>query len=426
MIYKAIVTRIHTRPLLGADNLVIGSCGSYQVVVGKDTVDGQLGLFFESDGQLSAEFAEKNDLIRRKNEDGSPAGGMFEPSRRVKSIKLRGVKSEGFWCPLDRVAYTGVPMSQLTEGQQIDELNGHPICNKYFTPATQRSGSRNGPQKDNPMFHKHIDTGHFRREAGAIPLGSTVFVTEKIHGTSSRLGHVLDDTPIPKTWIQRFGERFLGWQKTRKEWTHLVGTRNVILEHRESDPFYDGKNFRYVSVDGIRLHKGEVVYGEIVGFDDAGKPIMATQNATAMKDVKKRFGDRITYTYGCEQGECHFYAYRITQVNEDGVAVELSWFQVKRRCRELGIDHVPELGQYDLRFDTHRELLAKEVSSLTDRDDGFPLPSTICEDHIREGVVIRYESEHGTGWLKNKSFTFGVLEGYLKDSDAFVDTEESA
>lgn len=166
MTYKAIVARIHTRPLPGADNLVIGTCGAYQVIVGKETTDGQLGIFFESDGQISEEFARQNDLVRRKNEDGTTAGGMFEQNRRVRSIKLRGAKSEGFWCPLDKIAYTGVKMSELTDGFQFDELNGHPICNKYFTPATHqaRSPKSRKTQRDNAMFHKHIDTGMFKRE----------------------------------------------------------------------------------------------------------------------------------------------------------------------------------------------------------------------------------------------------------------------
>lgn len=59
MSYKAVVTRITTRPLPGADRLLIGACGQYQVIVGIGTQDGQLGLFFEQDGQLSEEFSTK-------------------------------------------------------------------------------------------------------------------------------------------------------------------------------------------------------------------------------------------------------------------------------------------------------------------------------------------------------------------------------
>ena len=73
--YKAVVSRIQTRPLPGADRLLIGACGQYQVIVGIDTQDGELGVFFEQDGQLSIEFATQNDLVRRKDANGNPAGG---------------------------------------------------------------------------------------------------------------------------------------------------------------------------------------------------------------------------------------------------------------------------------------------------------------------------------------------------------------
>lgn len=425
MSYKAVVTRIYTRPLEGADKLVIGSCGSYQVIVGKDTQDGQLGVFFEQDGQLSEEFATKNDLVRRKNDDGTPAGGMFEPNRRVKAIKLRGAKSEGFWCPLDKLAYVG-PVS-LKEGDQFDELNGHKICGKYFTPATQRSGKgRYKIQRDNPMFHKHIETGMFKRESNSIPDNATIYITEKLHGTSQRYGHVQDDEPVLTwRWVPAFFKRLIGLPETRKVWRHLVGSRNVVLEHREGTGFYGDESFRYEAVKGVALHKGEVMYGEVVGYDDGGKPIMATQDLSSLKDkrIKARFGDRSEYSYGCLPGTRKFYVYRITQVNEDGHAVELSWLQVLKRCKELGLYSVPELHRFTL---VHRDYLQALVEETTEHSDGQPHHSMLDSRHLREGVVVRWESEHGTGWLKNKAFTFGVLEGYLKESDDYVDVEEAS
>lgn len=428
MSYQAIVARIHTRPLPGADRLVIGTCGNYQVIVGIDTKDGELGVFFESDGQLSEEFATQNDLVRRKNDDGSAAGGMFEPNRRVKAIKLRGAKSEGFWCPLDKVAYTGVSLASLTEGTQFDALNGRAICNKYFTPATQRSGkARYKVQRDNVMFHKHIDTGLFKREAALIPAGSQIWITEKLHGTSQRVGRVLDEQPIQRSWFGALVGRLFGWPTTRKDWTQLIGTRNVILEHKEGGTFYGDEAFRYTVSEGVALHKGEVIYGEVVGYTHNGNPIMSTQDTSGLKDkqITAAFGKTMTYSYGCHVGQCAFYVYRITHVNEDGQSVELSWQQVKKRSREFGLNVVPELATLTL-DDRDRDGLAKQVAVLTETADGVPYPSLLDARHIREGVVVRYESEHGTGWMKNKAFSFGVMEGYLKDNAEFVDTEEAA
>lgn len=428
MSYKAVVSRIHVRPLPGADRLQIGTCGQYQVIVGIDVPDGALGVFFESDGQLSEAFAKQNDLIRRKNEDGSPAGGMFEEHRRVKAIKLRGAKSDGFWCPISSFAYTGA-LASLVEGFQFTELNGHSICNKYVTRATQvQRGRQPKVQRDNKMFAKHIETGQFRREVGTIPADATCYLSAKLHGTSFRLGHVLDETPIVRGRIWGFFAKILGLPQTQSQWRHIIGSRNVVLEHREGPGFYGEEKFRQTCVEGISLHKGEVIYGEIVGFTDTGAPIMGIQNTSGLKDkaIKAAYGDQMTYTYGCQPGQCKIFIYRITQVNEDGHAVELSWVQVKKRCRELGLETVPEVHwPMSMAHHTTAELIAL-VESETEGMNGSPYPSRLDKRHIEEGVVVRWESSHGTGWLKSKCFAFGLLEGYLKDSAEYVDTEESA
>lgn len=423
--YKAIVCKIHTREFPGADRLLIGQCGAYQVIVGKDTQDGVLGLFFETDGRLSEEFAAKNDLIRRKDENGNPAGGMFEENRKVKSIKLRGARSDGFWCPLSHLDYTGGDTSLLKEGDQIDSFNGIVFCEKFVTKATQARQSKNkSTPRDNKMFAKHIDTGQFKRESHLIPEGSIIYITEKLHGTSARIGHVLDEQPIKRGKIGQFFAWLLNWPKTKKEWKILVGSRNVIVGDNHSG-FHGAEEFRKKSAEGIVPRKGEILYGEIVGYTESGATIMATQPTSGLKDkaISNRYGENMEYSYGCLPGTCQTYVYRITQVNEDGFVTELPWPQVKKRCKELGLKHVPELVDPFL-FQSKEGLIA--VVSLKTEGPNVPWPSVLDDRHIREGVVVRAESEHGTMWLKEKSFVFKCLEGICKESDDFVDTEEAA
>lgn len=414
MTYKALVCRVSTRPHPNADKLLIGSCGQYQVIVGIDTVDGELGLFFECDGQLSEEFAKSNDLIRRKDPDGNPAGGMFEENRRVKSIKLRGVRSDGFWCPLSNLGYVG--KITLKDGDQVDTIGNHPICNKYYTPQFYVRRNRKTTQRTNAMFLKHFETEHFKRGYTLIPMSSIIYISEKLHGTSMRYGHVLDKTPVKRTWLDWLLRR----QRYTDEWTHITGTRNVVLDHRENY----GESHRCNVVNNIVLHKGEVVYGEIVGYDDNnGQPIMAAQSVKD-KVLAKIYGPQMVYSYGQAPFTCKLYVYRITQVNVDGKVTELSWPQVAKRCKELGIPTVPVLHHFML--NSYDDLL-DVVSQHTEAEENgnYPLVSTLCDKHIREGVVVRYESPDGrVDCMKNKSFAFGVLEGYLKDNDNYVDTEE--
>lgn len=443
MAYKALVARIHTRPLPGSDNIVLGVVGGYQVIVNKDIEEGSLGVFFEAGGQLSEAFAAQNDLVARKNPDGSRAGGFFEENRRVKALKLRGARSEGFFCPLEHFAYTGYALSQLREGDEFNELNGQPICQKYITRATRSArgrwsngGARNTNRGETPMFPKHVETEQLKRTIKMIPAGAVLYLTEKVHGTSFRYGRVLEAREPQTRWerlhrwvdrrFSRITQRTTGWN----EWRALNGSRNVIIERRQGQGFYGNEDFRLTATQGIALRKGEVLFGELAGYTETGAPIMSTHKLAGLKDKKLQqyYGDEVTYSYGAVPGQCQLYVYRITLANEDGDAVELSWPQVMARCQELGLKAVP-LCCAPFVYDGDAEKLLSLVSTLVDGSadcpEGTP-PSSIDPRHPQEGVVVRYESAFGTGFLKQKAFTFGVAEGYLKERDDYVDEEESA
>lgn len=454
--YKAYVTKIFTEPAPGFDNLVLGRCKGYQVLVGKDTENGQLGVFFGTDGQLSEEFATKNDLIRRKNPDGSKAGGMFEENRRIKAIKMKGVKSDGFWCPLSLFEYTGFDLSTLKEGDQFDELNGNAICNKYETPATIKAKNRAAKEgipnvkilKNLATFPEHIDTNHFLREIQFIVPGALIMLSSKAHGTSHRITKTLCTqssfynkvekaayklfAKFPKTkkaipFLKRF-KHFCFNYLSEKVWLKINGTRHTVMEFKEpgSLGFYGNDEFRYKITNTIEPHKNEIIYGEIVGYVDSGKPIMKPHDVTVFKskEAEKRFGKTITYKYGCPDGTCEFLVYRICSVNEDGVITEYSWPQVVRRCTELKLRTVNVIESFI--YDGNEDFLRKKVDTLVNGETGTELiPDPLDFSHIQEGIVVRYENPNGRiNWLKHKSWAFGCMEGYQKMDDNFVDLEE--
>lgn len=434
MSYKAIVSRIQTRPIEGRDKIVAGVCHGFQIITSKDTKDGQLGVFFEAGGQVSEEFAEQNDLYVRKDpETGARLNsGYFEPNRRVKSIRLAGMRSEGFFVTLDALAYTGFDLSTLKEGDVFDELNGHKICQKYYSPATLRAmrGGTKRTRRENRMFSEHVDTEPLRRHLADIPAGALITLTEKIHGTSHRIGHVLDEVPAPEGRLKRTMRLAKNWllktsdeAPTVKEWTILNGSRRVILEWRDqTNSYYGSDKFRQTALHGVAPHKGEIIYGEIVGFTDEGRPIMEPQ-AISDKDLKKKFGDQFVYTYGQPEGTCKFYIYRITRTNEDGDEVDLPWTEIERRARQLGIPTVPFIESFI--FDgNHRDLLERVDQLVNGKSGDEAIPSSLDSRHIQEGVVVRSDSSKGTAFFKHKSFQFGIHEGYLKEKDSHVDLEE--
>ena len=194
MSYEAIVAATRNiRPHSNADRLNLSTVCGYQIIVGKDQEEGQLGVFFASDGCLSPSMAEENNLYHHTylNKDKEATPGFFSDNRRVRAMKLRGEISEGFWCPLKSFEWTGADLTKLKEGDTFTELNGHLICEKYFTPATKAAMNK-GPRDKKGMkqrladsfreFKTHWDVPKLRHMIGTIPEGSLISISEKCHG----------------------------------------------------------------------------------------------------------------------------------------------------------------------------------------------------------------------------------------------------
>ena len=93
--YCAYVTKLkNVRKHPNADRLVLADVFDSTVVVGANSTDGDVVIYFPCDGQLSVDYCKENDLVRRKDENGNNVGGFLDPDKRnVKAIKLRGEKS---------------------------------------------------------------------------------------------------------------------------------------------------------------------------------------------------------------------------------------------------------------------------------------------------------------------------------------------
>ena len=77
--YKAYVTKItNVRKHPNADRLQLGECFGNTVCVNMDYSEGQVGVYFPTDGQLSLEFAAANNLLRKKDANGNNIGGYMK------------------------------------------------------------------------------------------------------------------------------------------------------------------------------------------------------------------------------------------------------------------------------------------------------------------------------------------------------------
>ena len=107
-----------------ADRLMVATFFGNDTIVSKDVNIGDIGIYFPSDGQLSERYCAVNDLVRRKDENGNPCGGYLDPDKRnIRTIKLRGEKSDGLYMPITSLA-DFCKISDLNVGDTIDVVNG--------------------------------------------------------------------------------------------------------------------------------------------------------------------------------------------------------------------------------------------------------------------------------------------------------------
>ena len=469
MAYCGYITRLkNVRKHSNADRLLLADCFGNTVIVGLEYQEGQLGVYFPVDGQLSVEFCAANDLVRRKDENGNPCGGYLDPDKRnIKAMKLRGEKSDGLFLPLTSLA-NFTTISDLKEGDTITILNGVEICKKYI-PKSRRGENWHGGKRAHkprqnfaPTFYEHVDTEQLAYHLNDFHAGDVVELSLKLHGTSGRTGYL----PVTKQKKQTL------WQKIMRkpahtyiEYDYVTGTRRVVLDDKHDGGFYSDNQFRLEMAKKFegKLRKGETVYYEIVGFVNEFTPIMASVKNSKIKDKEfsKAYGDETVFSYGCDPNggweavhestapdvwgedniippKCEVYVYRMTQVNEDGDVFELSPDQMRYRCEQMGVKYVPVFERFiipdnpgeTLTVDFETEEVEYGVCSpgefvLRKVEQYFDGPDPIGKTHIREGVVARIVNRPGIAVYKHKNFNFKVLEGIIKDTADAPDMEEA-
>ena len=467
MAYCGYITRLkNVRKHSNADRLQLADCFGNTVIVGLEYTEGQLGVYFPVDGQLSVEFCTANDLVRRKDENGNPAGGYLDPEKRnIKAMKLRGEKSDGLFMPLTALAnFTTV--SDLKEGDTITVLNGVEICKKYI-PKRKASGEWHGGSKGRktkvdfcPTFAQHVDTEQLAYNLSAFKAGDVVELTLKMHGTSGRTGYLPLRKEKPLNWFQKL---FKKHPDIYYEYGYVTGTRRVVLDNTHDGGYYDDNSFRLRMAEKFegKLRKGETVYYEIVGFVNDQIPIMSSVKNSKISDkaFTKQYGEETVFSYGCDpNGEweekhycaapdcldfdatipprCQVYVYRMTMTNEDGDVIEYSPEQMRMRCDQMGVKYVPVFEKFmipehsgevltDKAGDTDYGVCSPGEYVLRKVEQYFDGPDPIGKTHIREGVVARIVNRPTIAVYKHKNFSFKVLEGIAKDVADAPDMEEA-
>lgn len=457
MSYCGYITKLqNVRPHSNADRMKLADCFGNTVCVGIDTPEDTLLIYFPTDGQLSTEYCEHNNLVRKKDENGNNIGGYMDPDKRnVTAIKLRGEKSDGLVMPLESLAFTGVDISTFKMGDTITVVNGHEICKKYI-PVNKKAprvseGNRTRKKKVPiaPLFVEHADTEQLAYNMDAFKPGDEIEITLKMHGTSQRTGYL----PVFKGYKRTLWDKiFRRAGEPIYEWDYVSGTRRTVLENFDGG-FYGSNAFRKQHEDLFRgkLWKGETVYYEVVGFTDDGASIMASCSNKKLNDKEfvKKYGDTTVFSYGCsptgtkrmvgEDADGRFmidmtapksdiYVYRMTMTNEDGNIVEYTPNFMRYRCELMGVKCVPVMWKgiipNENYLNTEYNASAGEYIKMI-AEQFYDGPDPIGKTHVREGVVIRIVNRPKFCAYKHKNWYFKALEGIVKVDAEAPDMEEA-
>lgn len=422
-----------------ADKLYIATFFGNDTCVSIDTQVGDIGVYFPCDLQLSLEFCIANHLCRKLPDGTADTGYMEVDKRNITAIRLRGERSDGLYLPIKcfDYCYDDDASAYLKVGDIINEVNGHPICNKYI-PRTRKQNNTNSPNvsktrkhKDPiaPLFKEHIDTAQLAYNLSAFKPGDLIEITRKLHGTSARIGYL----PVLKGYKRTLWDKITHKDgKPIYQYDYIDGTRRTLLVSYDGG-FYGSNEFRKHFHEAIKgkLHEGETCYAEIVGFTDDGTPIMGSvsNKKTNDKAFIKQYGDMTTFSYGCDPTgvtapKNDFYVYRMTLTTHDGYTVEYSPEYTRYRCEQMGVKFVPVewrgyIPEHPACEDDDTITAGEWI--MNKAEQYYDGPEPIDPRHVREGVVVRLVDKPSFTAYKHKNFSFRLISGIIVNNSNPVD-----
>lgn len=409
----------NVRKHTNADKLQCATVAGDQVIVDLQSKENDLGIYFDSNLQLSPEFLSNNNLYRHSEKNLNPEkNGFFEDNGRVRCITLRGEKSYGFWLPLNSLQFTNGNINLLEEGYEFNDFNGIHICNKYVVQV-RASGPSNTQRKHKikksrileGQFNFHEDTDQLPRNIHRIHQEDLISLSWKMHGTSAIVSRCLVKNKL--NLFLKFLQH-LGVPIKDTQYDYIYASRRVIKNEFEKDKqhFYDEDLWTRVGKEQFQnnLYAGETVYYEIVGYTNSGAYIQKS------------------FDYNCNPSQYKIFVYRITYTNVDGKVIELQWNQLKQRCEMLGVETVPEIY-----YGYAKDLPITIIDTTKSWQENFlnHLKSTytydqnsqFCKNNVpEEGIVLRRDGLTIEAF-KLKNFRFLQHESTLKDDDV-VDIED--
>jgi RNA ligase (TIGR02306 family) len=324
-----------------ADRLDIVQCLGFKVVCGHDQFKvGDAAIFFPPDMLISPQAAQELGVTKYLKSATYP-GDIYKTQCRVGACRLRGVPSHGFIIgPVDPVDAYGTDLTKVYGGY------------KYEPPV--RSGGGDA-LREATLFHQYTNISNIQRYPNAIPDGTIVRVTEKLHGTSGRIGKIREED----------------------EWEFMAGSHKVRRK-QGTGLYWEPFPLLEEMIDALCGDAHDViVFGEIFG--------------EGVQDL----------TYGID-GK----AFSVFDISIDGRY--LDWEEVKEACNRHNVPLVPLLyvGPFD------REIVEELTYGPTTFED------VRCSFKDREGVVVTPLQETYSKHLNGRMILKSVSADYRDRKNA--------
>ncbi|MCV0439835.1 MAG: hypothetical protein K5880_14500 [Hydrogenophaga sp.] len=326
------------KPHPNADKLELAVVGGWEIVTGKGNyVEGDVVVHIQPDAMVPQEWADTWDVTKYLSWKKNATSG------RVRAARLRSVTSYGFLVPNESGASLGTDLAE------------HYGITKYDPPQTLGAGQM---RKEHPLFQRYTDIQNLRNFKDKLAYGEPLVVTEKLHGTNSRVGWVrrVGIEPVEEGRDSEHGIHYRGWRDANYEF--VVGTHRTQRDPEECGIYGLPAQLHFDALGSV------FAWLESVWDEDEDGPLHSVLF----------FGE----IYGAGVQDLHYGAkqekgYRVFDISVNGQY--LPWSTLEYIQETFGLPLVPVLtrGVFDF------EQLVEEAQGDTTLDD----------EHIREGVVVR-------------------------------------
>jgi RNA ligase (TIGR02306 family) len=212
----------YVKPHPNADRLDIAIIRGATVAVQKGKyVRGDKVIYFPPDMLIPESHANSLGVTPYLKHCTFP-GDIRATQCRVGAARLRGQPSFGFVASFEEAFgedHADLAWASLKLGQNVNDYFG---AMKYEPPVKLGPGDST---REHPLFHRYTSIENFHRYPNAIPDGTPVRITEKIHGTNSRVGLIREGDEwtfvAGSHRVQRKkpeeGQRSIYWEPLEKE-----------------------------------------------------------------------------------------------------------------------------------------------------------------------------------------------------------------